>query len=140
MDEARTRAYRMLLAQGLLHLKWDLARFYDGLSLTRPWQLLRESRSVRTAAFRAFAFHNLAISAAADFVGFSEEACIGAVATVTCGVYVRGVRRLVSLCSCRACTLRHRGNGTRLSAPSRDWYRHSAGGAEPSRVRVEGGQ
>jgi hypothetical protein len=73
MDEARVRSYRVLLAQGLLHLKWDLARFYGGLSLSRPWQLLRESRAVRTAAFRAFAFHNLAIFAASDFAGFSEE-------------------------------------------------------------------
>jgi hypothetical protein len=74
MDDARSRAYRVLLAQGLLHLKWDLARFYGGLSLSRPWQLLRESRAIRTAAFRAFAFHNLAIFAASDFAGFSEEA------------------------------------------------------------------
>ena len=74
MDESRVRAYRMLLAQGLLDLKWDLARFYGGLSLTRPWQLLGESRAVRTAACRAFAFHNLAIFAASDFAGFSEEA------------------------------------------------------------------
>ena len=73
MDEARVRAYRFLLAQGLLHLKWDLARFYGGLSLARPWRLLRESRAVRTAAFRAFAFHNLAICAASDFARFSEE-------------------------------------------------------------------
>ena len=61
MDESRVRAYRVLLAQGLLHLKWDLARFYGGLSLTRPWELFRESRAVRAASFRAFAFHNLAI-------------------------------------------------------------------------------
>src|SRR5688572_30065218 len=74
MDETRVRAYRVLLAQGQLHLKWDLARFYGGLSLIRPWQLLRESRAVRTAAFRAFAFHNLAIFAASDFAGFSEDA------------------------------------------------------------------
>jgi len=73
MDETRVRAYRVLLAQGLLHLKWDLAGFYGGLSLARPWQLFRESRSVRTAALRAFAFHNLAIFAAADFTDFSEE-------------------------------------------------------------------
>src|SRR5688500_7546997 len=73
MDEARVRAYRVLLAQGLLHLKWDLARFYGGLSLTRPWRLLSESRAARTAASRAFAFHNLAIFAASDFEGFSEE-------------------------------------------------------------------
>jgi hypothetical protein len=74
MDEARVRAYRVLLAQGLLHLKWDLARFYGGLSLTRPWRLLGESRAIRNAAFRAFAFHNLAIRAASDFAGFSEDA------------------------------------------------------------------
>jgi hypothetical protein len=73
MDEVRVRAYWVLLAQGLLHLKWDLARFYGGLSLTRPWQLLRESRAIRTAALRAFAFHNLAIFASSDFAGFSEE-------------------------------------------------------------------
>ena len=74
MDEARARAYRLVLAQGLLHLKWDLARFYGGLSLARPWRLPGESRAVRAAAFRAFAFHNLAIFAASDFAGFSEEA------------------------------------------------------------------
>ena len=74
MDEARVQAYRMLLSQALLHVKWDLARFYGGLSFTRPWQLLRESRAVRTAAFRAFAFHNLAIFAASDFAEFSEDA------------------------------------------------------------------
>jgi hypothetical protein len=74
MDESRMRAYRVLLAQGLLHLKWDLAKFYGGLSLARPWQLFGESRAIRTAAFRAFAFHNLAIFAASDFVGFSEDA------------------------------------------------------------------
>lgn len=73
MEEARMRAYRVLLAQGLLHLKWDLAGFYGGLSLIRPWRLLRQSRAIRTAACRAFAFHNLAIFAASDFVGFSEE-------------------------------------------------------------------
>ena len=55
-------------------VKWDLARFYGGLSLSRPWQLLRQSRAVRTAAFRTFAFHNLALFAASDFAGFSEEA------------------------------------------------------------------
>src|SRR5262245_18176051 len=74
MDDIRVRAYRVLLAQGLLHLKWDLARFYGGLSISRPWRLLSESRAARTAALRAFAFHNLAIFAASDFAGFSEEA------------------------------------------------------------------
>jgi hypothetical protein len=74
MDESRMRAYRVLLAQGLLHLKWDLARFYGGLSLSRPWRLFGESRVIRATAFRAFAFHNLAIFSASDFVGFSEDA------------------------------------------------------------------
>ncbi|MBS0267243.1 MAG: hypothetical protein JSS02_35290 [Planctomycetes bacterium] len=74
MDELRARAYRVLLSQGLLHLKWDLARFYCGLTFTRPWALLRESRAIRTAALRAFAFHNLAISAGRDFAGFAEDA------------------------------------------------------------------
>ena len=73
VNETRVRAYRVLLAQGLLHLKWDLAGFYRGLSLSRPWRLFRQSRLIRTAACRAFAFHNLAIFAAADFVDFSEE-------------------------------------------------------------------
>ena len=74
MNEAKMRAYRVLLAQGLLHVKWDLAHFYGGLSLLRLWRLFDESRAVTTAACRAFAFHNLAIFSAADFVGFSEEA------------------------------------------------------------------
>jgi hypothetical protein len=74
MEEIRARAYRLLLAQGLLHLKWDLARFYGGLSLSRPWRLWRESQSIRIAACRAYAFHNLAIAAASDFTRFSEEA------------------------------------------------------------------
>ena len=73
LDESRKQAYRLLLAQGLLHLKWDLARFYGGLSLYRPWRLWAESQAIRTAAFRAFTFHNLAIFAASDFVGFSED-------------------------------------------------------------------
>src|SRR5262245_44090146 len=73
MEERRGRAYLVRLGQGLLHLKWDLARFYGGLSLSQPWRLFRESRAVRTASFRAFAFHNLAIFAASDFAGFSEE-------------------------------------------------------------------
>lgn len=73
VNDTRIRAYRILLAQGLLHLKWDLADFYGGLSLSRPWRLLRQSRLVRLAACRAFAFHNLAIFAANDFADFSEE-------------------------------------------------------------------
>lgn len=73
MDEAKCRAYRILLAQCLLHLKWELAGFYRGLSFLRPWQLIQQSRYLRVAAHRASAFHNLAIFASADFTNFSEE-------------------------------------------------------------------
>lgn len=73
MDDAKVRAYRILLAQGLLHLKWDLAPLYYGLSFFRPWRLLYENRTLRIAVFRAIAFHNLAIFAVSDFEGFSEE-------------------------------------------------------------------
>lgn len=73
VNETRVRAYRVLLARGMLHLKWDLSGFYGGLSLFLPWKLLRQSRLIRIAACRAFAFHNLAIFAANDFVDFSEE-------------------------------------------------------------------
>lgn len=32
MDATRERAYRLLLSAGLLHVKWDLACWYGGLS------------------------------------------------------------------------------------------------------------
>ena len=73
MDEARVRAYNVLLAQGLLHLKWDLAAFYGGIPLLRPWKLWRANRSIRRAALRTFAFHNLATLSPDNFTGFSEE-------------------------------------------------------------------
>lgn len=73
MDHIRTQAYRFLLAQALLHLKWDLVSFRSGLSLFRPWQLLSARRRIHIAAQRAYTFHNLAIYATLDFKGFSEE-------------------------------------------------------------------
>lgn len=74
MEEAKIRAYRVLLAQGLLHLKWDLACVLGGFSWLRPRLLLLQIRAVRQAALRAYAFHNLAIRSAFDFAGFSEDA------------------------------------------------------------------
>jgi hypothetical protein len=74
VEEARARAYRVLLAQGLLHLKWDLAGLLGGLSWFRPRLALAQARAARRAALRAYAFHNLAIHSTFDFAGFSEEA------------------------------------------------------------------
>ena len=71
--EAKVRAYRVLLAQGLLHLKWDLACLLGGFSWCRPRLALAQARSARQAALRAYAFHNLAIRSSFDFAGFSEE-------------------------------------------------------------------
>ncbi len=73
MDESRKRPYAFLLSAALVHLKWDLVGFWTGLSLWRPWRLLRESHRVRRAAHRAVAFHNLAIFLTQDLRGFSEE-------------------------------------------------------------------
>ena len=73
MNDLHILAYRFLLAQGLLHLKWDLARFYDGLSLGETLELFIESQAVYVASCRAFAFHNLAICSAGDFTRFSED-------------------------------------------------------------------
>lgn len=73
VDENRIRAYRILLAQGLLHLKWDLACLYGGFSWFRPWLALYQARAARRAAMRVFAFHNLAIQSTLDFTRFSEE-------------------------------------------------------------------
>jgi hypothetical protein len=69
MDEPRKHAYRVVLAAGLLHLKWDLACWYGGLD---PRDAAHQCEAAQRASFRAFAFHNLAIHAAADFAGFSE--------------------------------------------------------------------
>jgi hypothetical protein len=72
MDEDRKRAYRVLLAAALLHLKWDLACFFGGPAWFRPYRLLRQMQRSRRAACRAFVFHNLAIFSSRDFHGFSE--------------------------------------------------------------------
>jgi hypothetical protein len=72
MDATREQAYRLLLSAGLLHVKWDLACLYGGFSWL-PWQFLHQARSARRAAHRAATFHNLAIFAAQDFRGFSED-------------------------------------------------------------------
>jgi hypothetical protein len=73
MDESRKQTYSFLLSAALLHVKWDLVASWTGLSLWRPWRLLRESHRVRRAAHRAVAFHNLAIFLTHDLAGFSEE-------------------------------------------------------------------
>ena len=73
MEENRTKAYSFLLSAAMLDLKWDLVQFWNGLSLWRPWRLLRQSRHVQRAAHRAVAFHNLAFFVAHDFDGFREE-------------------------------------------------------------------
>lgn len=73
MDEVKIHAYRVLLAQGLLHLKWDLACLLGGLSWFQPREALRQIRSAHIAAVRAYRFHNLAITSTWEFQGFSEE-------------------------------------------------------------------
>lgn len=73
MNEAKVSAYRLLLAQSVLHLKWDLACVIDGLSWAKPTRIPRQLRAVRHAALRAWAFHNLAIESAHDFEALSEE-------------------------------------------------------------------
>jgi hypothetical protein len=73
MDNNRKQAYAFLLSAALLHLKWDLVGFLPGLNLWQPWRLLRQSHSIRRAANRAVAFHNLAILLAQDLDGFDEE-------------------------------------------------------------------
>jgi hypothetical protein len=73
MEEAKRRAYRLLLAHGMLHLKWDLAGLLGGISWFRPRLAWLQARAARQAAKRAYAFHNLAIRSAFDFAGFSEE-------------------------------------------------------------------
>lgn len=73
MDENRKKAYLFLLCAALMHLKWDLVGFWQGLSLWRPWRLVRDSHFVRRAACRAIAFHNLAFFLSCELAGFSEE-------------------------------------------------------------------
>ncbi|HEY1067683.1 MAG TPA: hypothetical protein VGE52_16280, partial [Pirellulales bacterium] len=74
MDEDRKRAYRLLLAAALLHLKWDLACALGGLSWLRPRQLIGQAQAVHIASLRAYALHNLAIASQWDFHFFDEEA------------------------------------------------------------------
>lgn len=71
--ERRARAYRALLSVAVLHMKWDLACVEGGFSWLKPWELIAQIRAVRTAAYRARAFHNLAIYVARDFDGFHED-------------------------------------------------------------------
>lgn len=73
IDEARRRAYIVVLSAGLLHLKWDLACCLGGVSWWNPRAFLHQIRRVRIAAWRASALHNLAIEASRDFDHFDEE-------------------------------------------------------------------
>jgi hypothetical protein len=73
MERERERAYRFVLAAGLLHLKWDLACLFGGFSWLNPRSLRRQLRAAHRAAFRAGAFHNLAIFSTQGFAGFAEE-------------------------------------------------------------------
>jgi hypothetical protein len=73
MERERENAYRFVLAAGTLHLKWDLACLYGGFSWFRPFRLWYQVRAAYRAAWRAAAFHNLAIFSTKNFAGFSEE-------------------------------------------------------------------
>ena len=73
MDVERENAYRFLLAAGLLHLKWDLGGINGSFAWFNPLRLRRQIQAAHRAAFRAFAFHNLAIFSTWGFDGFSEE-------------------------------------------------------------------
>lgn len=73
MECERQRAYEIILAAGLLHVKWDLACWYGPFAWLRPWLARRQIRAARRAAFRSAAFHNLAIFASQGYRGFSEE-------------------------------------------------------------------
>jgi hypothetical protein len=73
MEQEREKAYRFVLAAGLLHLKWDLACLYGDFSWLNPFRMWRELHSAKRAAYRAAAFHNLAIQSTQGFAGFSEK-------------------------------------------------------------------
>lgn len=73
MAPPKERAYRLILSAALLHVKWDLACLFGGFSWFRPRTLYRQLQSCRRAAFRASAFHNLAILSTYGFADFSEE-------------------------------------------------------------------
>jgi hypothetical protein len=72
MDTARKNAYRLVLAAGLLHLKWDLACVLNGFGWLSPRRVMLQVRAMRRAAARAYAFHNLAIFSTQEFHGFDE--------------------------------------------------------------------
>lgn len=72
-SEQRVRAYRTLLSVAVLHVKWDLACVESGFAWLNPLRFLAQIRAVRTAAYRARAFHNLAIAVSRDLNGFQED-------------------------------------------------------------------
>lgn len=72
MELTRQAAYRTLLAHAFLHIKWDLA-CHPLTTWVAPWAWPRIASSVRRAAHRAIAFHNLAIFSTNEFERFSEE-------------------------------------------------------------------
>jgi len=73
MDIDRQEAYRLVLAAGMLHIKWDLACWGNSFPWFNlfEWRLLWQQGVI--AADRSRTFHNLAISASRHFEGFSEE-------------------------------------------------------------------
>jgi hypothetical protein len=73
METERQQAYQVVLAAGLLHVKWDLACWQGGFDWLQPWRLPGQVRAARRAACRSAAFHNLAIFASQAFAQFSEE-------------------------------------------------------------------
>lgn len=73
MEAERQRAYRAILAAAVQNMKWELAGWYGGFAWLRPWRARHQVRAARRAAFRSFAFHNLAQYAAHGFTGFSES-------------------------------------------------------------------
>ena len=73
ISEESARAYRIVLAAALYHMRRDLACVLGGMSWWRPMLLRNQLRAVCVSAYRAYAFHNLAIYAARDFRGFRED-------------------------------------------------------------------
>jgi hypothetical protein len=73
MEGTRKEAYSFLLSAAMLHLKWDLGRFWDGPSWWPPWRLIQHSWQTKKAAHRAVACHNLAIFLTQEMDGFCED-------------------------------------------------------------------
>lgn len=73
MDDDTKRAYRLVLASALLHLKWDLASCLNRVKWYRPRRALAQLRNAQLASRRAIVFHNLAIFSSRNFDGFSEQ-------------------------------------------------------------------